>query len=309
MSQSAVLLTSTPVLAKQVARILGCAGVSPSVANDIDGLRAAISNGADFAFFGGEMLDQIVPVLKDQPRTRALVWTGEKEQNTVSAAPLVTQLNNIFGLRYPNAPPRSWELLRVARRLAGSVPPPETLLDWGATVYHRSPGSTAELDDVVAEVERFAGQVNGRRCGASMAEVAHELLMNAMYDAPVDPAGKPLFAFRREEAIELNAEQRPDVHYGSDGSRFMISVSDPFGGLQREHVFGGIARASSSASLDRSGGGAGLGMGVIHNAVTLVFFDVVRGYRTQAAAVLELDVPQRELRALPRSVHFFQQEP
>ena len=88
----------------------------------------------------------------------------------------------------------------------------------------------------------------------------------------------------------------------------MISVADPFGRLRREHIFGGLARALSGGTMDTSGGGAGLGVMGMYKATTMLFFDVQPGRSTQSTAILELDVPQRELRSLPRSVHFFREE-
>lgn len=310
MPLTAALLTSTPVLARHISRILTCSGVEPRVVGDVNAMSSAIADGCNLALFGAESLDAVVPALKGAPGARALIWSGEEAGATVAAAAAVRQIDNVFGLRYPSAPPRNWELLQVLRRMGGAPPPSiDAYLDWGASLYRRSPTSSAELDQVVNEVEQLAGGTGGRRLGSSMAEVAHELLMNAMYDAPVGPTGEPLFRFRRNEAIELNSQQRPDIHFGCDGSRFVLSVTDPFGGLRREHVFGGISRALSRATLDRSGGGAGLGLTVIFKATTMLFFDVIRGYRTRATAVLELDVPQRELRTLPRSIHFIEQEP
>jgi hypothetical protein len=309
---TAVLLTSNQIRAKHIARILFCAGVRPTVTTSLEQAQAAIQDGVTLACFDAEALDSLVPMLRQQPQTQALVWSGEKNAHTVAAAPSVRQLNNVFGLRYPSAPPRNWELLRVVRQLTESdteQPGGMIHLDWGASLHERSPASSAELDDVVSEVEQFAAEVCNPRLSASLASVAHELLMNAMYDAPVDPGGNPLFTFRRNEAIELNDDQRPELCYGCDGSRFVISVSDPFGGLRREHVFGGIARALAKAMPNRTGGGAGLGLAVVFRAMTILFFNVRRGYRTEATAVLELDVPQRELRTLPRSVHFFSKEP
>ena len=56
--------------------------------------------------------------------------------------------------------------------------------------------------------------------------------------------------------------------------------------------------------MDQSHGGAGLGMMVCHNAASAMFFDVQRGRHTEVTALLELDLNQRELRTLARSLHF-----
>jgi len=40
-------------------------------------------------------------------------------------------------------------------------------------------------------------------------ELAHELLMNAMYDAPVDVQGRPKYAHDRKQSITLDPEEAP----------------------------------------------------------------------------------------------------
>jgi hypothetical protein len=69
-------------------------------------------------------------------------------------------------------------------------------------------------------------------------ELAHELLMNAMYDAPVDAQGRPKYAADRKADIRLTDSERPSVRVATDGSRLVLQVRDPFGRLERRHVFG-----------------------------------------------------------------------
>lgn len=307
------VLGQTPLVAKSIARVVGSGGGVATAANSVDELQAAIREGTDLACFALEHLEQLAPTLKECPKTRPLIWSGSRDNSHVPAIQTLQQIpraNHVFGLRYPDAPPRAWELVAVIRRFGEGKPPPmDGFLDWGGGRFVRSPASDKERDVVVSEVERFVTSLASPKQGSAMAEVAHELLMNAMYDAPVDPKGRPLFAHDRTASISLSPQQRPHFLCGCDGSRVVISVVDPFGGLRREHVFGGLARALSSGTMDRSGGGAGLGLTVVYKATTLLFFDVVPRTRTQATAILELDVPQRELRTMPRSVHFFVKEP
>jgi hypothetical protein len=44
---------------------------------------------------------------------------------------------------------------------------------------------------------------------------------------------------------------------------------------------------------------------VCHNASSAMFFDVARGRHTEVTALLELDLNQRELKTLARSLHFW----
>jgi len=84
----------------------------------------------------------------------------------------------------------------------------------------------------------------------------------------------------------------------------VIQVRDPFGRLERHHVFEGLARGLTG-EMDRSHGGAGLGMTVCHNASSALFFDVSPGRHTDVTAMFELDQNLREFRTQARSLHFW----
>jgi hypothetical protein len=191
-------------------------------------------------------------------------------------------------------------------RLASGVAPRACGLSrLGATLHSRTPASDRDRDEIVEEVTAFAKRFAGGRLASAWAEVAHELLMNALYDAARDEDGRAFYAHDRTASISLLPEQRPRFFFGCDGLRLLLTVQDPFGALHRSHLFSGLARAQADKTMDRSGGGAGLGFMVIYQASTMIFVDVLPGVRTTVSALLELDVPQRELRRLPRSVHFF----
>jgi hypothetical protein len=309
MSLRFAVLGRTPIVSRTIARTVSCGGGLAEIVNNIDELVDALGRGVHFVCVAVEELETLLPVL-ERSSAQALVFCGQSDPAHLEWSRGSKQANHLFGLRYPDAPPRGWELLSVIRRWVNGKPPPiEAYLDWGGGGFERVPATEKDRDAIVAEVEDFVGKLVGRRPAGAMAEVAHELLMNAMYDAPVDQRGRQLFAHDRTAAIKLAPSQQPRFLCGCDGNRLVLTSVDPFGGLRKEHVFGGLARALVSGTMDKSGGGAGLGFFVIFKACTMMFFDVVPGRRTQVTAILELDVPQRELRSLPRSIHFFQQEP
>ena len=85
----------------------------------------------------------------------------------------------------------------------------------------------------------------------------------------------------------------------------MLQVRDPFGRLERRHVFDGLARGLAGGEMDQTHGGAGLGMMVCHNASSAMFFDVARGRHTEVTALFELDMNLREFRTQAKSLHFW----
>jgi hypothetical protein len=117
--------------------------------------------------------------------------------------------------------------------------------------------------------------------------------------------GRPKYALDRKADIRLADEERPSVRLATDGTKLVLQVRDPFGRLERKHVFEGLARGLAGGEMDSSHGGAGLGMLVCHNSSSAMFFDVARGRHTEATAVFELDMNLRELRTQAKSVHFW----
>ena len=123
--------------------------------------------------------------------------------------------------------------------------------------------------------------------------------------APVDASGRPKYASDRKADVRLSDNERPAVRLASDGTKLVLQVRDPFGRLERRHVFDGLARGLAGGEQDRSHGGAGLGLVVCHHASTGLFFDVARGRFTEVTAVLELDLNLRELRTQAKSLHYW----
>ena len=129
-----------------------------------------------------------------------------------------------------------------------------------------------------------------RRVAEMFGEVAHELIMNGLYVGVHD----------RKAHVAIAEPLR--VRVATDGTRLVLAVRDPFGKLERRHVVDGLARGLAG-EMDRSAGGAGLGLRVVHDAASIVVFDVAPGHSTEVTAVLELDLNLRELRGQPRSLH------
>ena len=145
-----------------------------------------------------------------------------------------------------------------------------------------------------------------RQVRSAIGQVCEELLMNALYDAPVDDDGRPRFAHDRKSAVSLPATDAPVLRFGSDGTRLAVQVRDRFGGLRRGQIIDGLARGLAGGELDRSGGGAGLGLTVCHHSSLALFFDLGAGRHTQVTATLDLDLNLRELKTHARSLHLWE---
>jgi hypothetical protein len=220
-----------------------------------------------------------------------------------------TTIDHVLGRKDFESPPRAWEVVMLARQLAANGTPAAPLsayLDWGHQAMELDVRTTADRDTAVARIQDVVGSLGvPKRVSEMFAELGHELIMNAMYDAPADANGRPKYAADRKAEVVLEPAERPTVRLGTDGSRLVLQVRDPFGRLERKHVVDGLARGLAGGEMDQSHGGAGLGMMVCHNASSAMVFDVARGRYTEVTAMFELDMNLREFRTQAKSLHYW----
>jgi hypothetical protein len=238
------------------------------------------------------------------------LFTAEPLERCLRYTIETPQISNIFGRPNFESWPRDWELMMVLRRLArpdeGGAPFP-AFMRWGFTGFQEKVAGSQARDEVVAKVGRFIARLGvPKRIGELFAELTHEMLMNALFDAPVDAAGNLKYALDRKADISLLPEEQPTVRLATDGPRIALQVVDPFGRLERKHVFAGLARGLAGGEMDTSHGGAGLGMVVCHNSTVAMIFDVVRGKKTEVTGVFDLDLNLREFRTQGKSLHYFE---
>jgi len=252
------------------------------------------------------------------PTLNLIVWTSSSISSVLQAALQEPRLSSVIGWPSFESMPRPWEVAIAVRRILNpqSAPPRlSDLLAWGATIVKWRPRSSEERDRAVSEVGHWTERAGApSRIAERLSELAHELLMNAMYDAPIDSRGRPRYSYDRKKDIVLEENEVPTLRLGTDGERIALQAHDPFGGLKRHHVFEGITRglsareadSSSAKVLDTSRGGAGLGMLKIYTAGAVLVVDVDPSASTLVTSFYDLDVNPREFRSLPGSVHFFE---
>ncbi len=242
--------------------------------------------------------------------------------NQVDDALLATSLRSpqVMGfLAWRSVGVRPWELSYIVRRVvAPQQPPPHSahLLMWGASTVTWRPRSSSDRDQTVRAVELVAMRFGiGRRLAGAAADAAHELLMNAMYDAPVDASGHPRYAGDRQRDINLEEHEIPMLRLTVDSSHLALDISDPFGRLPRGKLFGGILRGRSgvlaehaSSVLDVSDGGAGLGLFNLYSTAAVLRVEVVAGQQTLVSWMIDRTINQREARSLARSVYYIEGE-
>ena len=165
-------------------------------------------------------------------------------------------------------------------------------LAWGASGFAFSLTDAKGRDHAVHETMAFAGKLGApKRVGEMLGELAHELIMNALYDAPVDELGKPRFAHDRKAEIALDARGRGGLslrlrrrahrrrdHRSLRAARAQARVRRPG------------ARAQGRARWTPPAAAPGLGMLVSYRSTTALFYDVEPRLRTRVTGLFDLDL-------------------
>lgn len=244
-------------------------------------------------------------ILNDRP--------DEKSMETALADP---RIGGLLGWRSEGG--RSWELRYLARRLvAPHERPPNmgALLGWGVTTIAFQPKTTREERAIVSRVEAMGRRLGmSRRESAATSTAAHELMMNAVYDAPVDAEGKIKYAFDRTAEIELLPDEVPSLVFTISSEYIALDMIDPFGRLPRKRFFSAVLRGHRNvlygrSDLDTSMGGAGLGLHTLYSSGALLRAELHPRRFTHVSWVLDRRLSREEARTQPRSLFFLPRVP
>ncbi|MBC7977271.1 MAG: hypothetical protein H7138_20025, partial [Myxococcales bacterium] len=186
----------------------------------------------------------------------------------------------------------------ATRVLAGDIFGLEKHVPWGAQIHSFLVGDYQEKSLCIAQISEFAESMSVRRkYRESIEQCLDEMLMNALYDAPVDEQGRPIFSdIPTKTRISLRVEQKVVIQYACDGKQFVIGVRDAFGRLDRATVLSYLHKClHAEQQIDRKAGGAGLGLYLITNSSTGVYFNVLPTVATEAVCTFDLETPKIQL--------------
>jgi hypothetical protein len=155
-----------------------------------------------------------------------------------------------------------------------------------------------EIDDhdgrlrALDRVDRLAADHKMRRTARErIATTCEELLMNALYDAPVDDTGELVFAdVEPADRLSMKSPRPVALRYGAAADQLAFSVTDRYGRLARRTVLDVLDKCMSSADpIDRKKLGSGLGLYMACSAAGGLMIDVTRGAATEVIATFGRD--------------------
>jgi hypothetical protein len=193
-------------------------------------------------------------------------------------------------------------LAAVATRIVGDrVLGLDELMAHGTEIHTRVVADHADKTRCMAQLSARLDELGvARRHREPIEQCVDEMVMNALYDAPLDAQGRRLFAgVSVRDRIGLRSEHSAIVRYGHDGRRFAVSVRDAFGSLDRATVLAALHKClHAERPVESRAGGAGLGLYLMLHASSAVQLCVVPGIATEVICLFELDAPRLALAEL-----------
>jgi len=128
-----------------------------------------------------------------------------------------------------------------------------------------------------------------RQIRAAIGSVCEELLMNALYDAPVDDYGQQVFAEIDPRDRTKSCSPKPvSIRYAVTETQFAVAVRDRFGRLAKNTILSYINKCLTSPSqIDRKTYGAGLGLYLVANAAASYVVNVAYGIATEVVCTFD----------------------
>jgi hypothetical protein len=150
----------------------------------------------------------------------------------------------------------------------------------------------------------FSKQGVSSRTIAKIYEVAEELVMNALYNAPAE-AGFFKNPVSRIEDVTLPPDRACEISYGMEGDTAFVRLRDTFGALRHDRLLEVLRRCNSSeVALDESRGGAGLGIWRVFSAATTIEITVIPGRLTDILIRMSSKQSRSAKQLLAVELHF-----
>ena len=187
------VLDRNRVVLSRAARVVRAAAGLRRVASASDpaGLRAQLSPETRLLVCDGNDLELALEWTNSKfPRARILTWSPGPMDPLVVAAARHPRVRGILGWPSFLSMPRPWELAMAVRRalhVADTTLHLSELFSGVPVATKYAPRSSSDRDATTAELVHLAERAGATdRMLGRIGEVSHELLMNAMYDAPVN---------------------------------------------------------------------------------------------------------------------------
>lgn len=174
--------------------------------------------------------------------------------------------------------------------LTGDIFGIEKYLPEGTPVHYLRLNDFEGRRRAIDAILEFAQSARIRRTiRTAIGSVCEELLMNALYDAPVDEFGNQVFAeIDPHDRTKTRSPKPVSIRYAATETQFAVAVRDRFGRLAKNTILSYINKClTSSNQIDRKTYGAGLGLYLVASAAASYIVNVAYGVATEVVCTFD----------------------
>lgn len=290
---------------------LGGTGVELEIVSSIEeGLKILETQAFDIVCTNAELLPVAKAASEKYPNTKVVFMTAAASADNVRHLKANTFLSNIVSR---NEEDRTFTIKNitstVVKLMTHDIFSLEKYLSWGVDVREFIITDSDMRRDLLINFETYLKTLGIRR-GISQKSVmaAEELLMNAVYDAPVDANGVAKYNhLDRTVRIDLEPNEQGKFRYACDGILLAVSVEDPFGAFKRSTILDYLESCYEgrfgSINRDRGKCGAGLGLFQMVESAELIVFNIKEQVRTEVIVIFNIQKEARKTSVA--SFHYF----
>jgi hypothetical protein len=233
---------------------------------------------------GHELLDRVLPRLRT--RAHLSVVVDQAKLHDLTSYLRDDRVNHVIvGDQLDRG-----VFITAQKLLTGDIFGIEKYLPEGTPVHYVRLRDFAGRGKAIDTVLDYAAEVGMRRhVRSAIGQVCEELLMNALYDAPVDAEGRAIFAEIDPRARTKTRSPKPvSIRYAATEDQFAIAVRDRFGRLAKNTILAYIEKClRSPQQIDRKTYGAGLGLYLVASAAASYIVNVAYGIATEVVCTFD----------------------
>ncbi len=295
-----VIFASSDKKQIQLARTaIGGSGMDLAVASSLQAFQDQVQVGTCELFLCDDQQTEILDWYKTQPQPAPCILMTTKDiRKEIDLLVSYPFFKYVITRDLENRPQAIRTILTALSKVLSKSPfGLEKYLTWGVEVKSLMVKSSKDRNRVKEDITALFKNMGIRDTLLDRVNVVlEEMLMNAIYDAPVDVRGASLYNhLSRKNEIVLDVMQQPTVQFASDGTTLAVSVTDPFGALRPETLVKYLNKCYAGVdSHDASKGGAGKGLFQIVETSDFTVFNIKIGVKTEVISIFNLDPNNKE---------------
>ncbi len=321
-----LLLASTQKEQQVLTKVLSATGCNLHVVSNIEEAGEAIArNRIDLFVADYDQQSQVcdvsgVPVfdqfLSNFSQTPASEWVnGQARILLLASRRKREEMSRMFNLpfasnivAYTNDFSPEELIVTVGKIIRNDIFGIEKYLCYGATPLSFEVSSSQQKDPLLTSLSEYVANIGiNKRIISAVASVADELLMNAIYNAPIYNGIRPYAHQSRTIPVDLRPDETCFFSFASDGRQFVLSVRDRFGSLAPEKIRGYLVRcfAMGADQIEQKRGGAGMGFYFIMENLNKLIVNISPGRGTEFIGIIDISGSYRDYIERYKSFHIF----